>query len=54
MHWKDPPITVDECILSSLKTYNWSEYLGRRPEEKDLAVYVLGKRWSLEDCNNLV
>ncbi|CAH8280666.1 unnamed protein product [Arabidopsis lyrata] len=53
-HWEYPPITVDECILSSLKTYNWSEYLGRRPQEKDLAVYVLGKRWSLEDCNNLV
>ncbi|CAL9244711.1 unnamed protein product [Arabidopsis halleri] len=54
MHWQDPPITVDECILSSLKTCNWSGYLGRRPQEKDLAVYVLGKRWSLEDCNNLV
>ncbi|KAL1203991.1 FBD-associated F-box protein [Cardamine amara subsp. amara] len=40
-HWEDPPKT--------LQTFNWSKYLGRRPQEKDLAVYVLGKQFSLKD-----
>lgn len=55
MFWNDDhsPIAVPDCILTSLQTFNWSGYLERRPQERDLEVYILGKRWSPKDCNNL-
>ncbi|CAN6970456.1 unnamed protein product, partial [Brassica rapa subsp. trilocularis] len=46
--------TVRESVLSNLQTFNWSRYFERRPQEMDLAVYILGEKWSLKDCNNLV
>ncbi|RID43906.1 hypothetical protein BRARA_I00740 [Brassica rapa] len=46
--------TVRESVLSNLRTFNWSRYFERRPQEMDLAVYILGEKWSLKDCNNLV
>ncbi|CAN7024701.1 unnamed protein product, partial [Brassica oleracea var. botrytis] len=46
--------TVRESVLSNLRTFNWSRYFERRPQEMDLAVYILGEKWCLKDCNNLV
>ncbi|KAL1203989.1 FBD-associated F-box protein [Cardamine amara subsp. amara] len=55
-----PPGPVPQCVLSSLKTFNWSG----RPQERDLAVYIFEEHWflmpkkkskkryrSLKDCN---
>ncbi|ESQ38101.1 hypothetical protein EUTSA_v10028666mg [Eutrema salsugineum] len=43
----DQPSTVPECMLSSLRIFNWSEYFGRRGE-RDVAVYVLENARLLE------
>nr|VDD12142.1 unnamed protein product [Brassica rapa] len=37
--WKQPS-QVPQCLLSSLQIFNWSGYFGR-PEERDIAVYIL-------------
>ncbi|ESQ47200.1 hypothetical protein EUTSA_v10028332mg [Eutrema salsugineum] len=37
--WNQPS-TVPECMLSSLQAFKFSGYLGR-PEERDLAIYIL-------------
>ncbi|CAA7034947.1 unnamed protein product [Microthlaspi erraticum] len=41
MRWDDP-----DCVRSSLQAFNWSEYVERRPQERDLSVYIFGQRWS--------
>ncbi|KAJ0236423.1 hypothetical protein HA466_0257290 [Hirschfeldia incana] len=53
-HWAKPPTSVHESVLSSLQAYNWSRYFKRRPQGMDLAVYILGEKWSPNDCNNLL
>ncbi|CAA7062549.1 unnamed protein product [Microthlaspi erraticum] len=44
--WNQPS-TVPECMLSSLRVFNWSAYTGV-PEEKDLAIYILKNANRLE------
>ncbi|KAF8104788.1 hypothetical protein N665_0167s0004 [Sinapis alba] len=39
--WKQPSL-VPQCLLSSLQIFNWTGYFGR-PQERDIAVYILKK-----------
>ncbi|KFK25387.1 hypothetical protein AALP_AA8G107400 [Arabis alpina] len=41
------PSTVPECMLSSLQTFGWSEYLGRL-QDRDLVAYILENTRSLK------
>ncbi|CAA7055564.1 unnamed protein product [Microthlaspi erraticum] len=39
VRWKQP-ISVPECLLSSLQIFKWSGYTGKR-QDRDIAVYIL-------------
>lgn len=52
MDFWNQPSSVPECLLSSLRTFNWSQYLGR-PEDRNVAVYILQNARRLETAKIL-
>ncbi|CAA7050440.1 unnamed protein product [Microthlaspi erraticum] len=53
VYFWNQPSTVPECMLSSLKTFKWSGgYLGR-PEERDLATFILQNAHCLQTATIL-
>lgn len=46
VYWREPSL-VPQCLLSSLQIFSWRGYFGR-PEERDIAVYILRNACFLE------